>query len=130
MAQFTKILLTNGIEVSIDYDPMKDNKAIFKTLAPGTNSTLESYNLDIFDFGVTDQTAEGSNGENITMIMQDGVEEFYTVSNVYDFETGAEKAGGNTYSNNKELGIYRAMSGSLGVWDVERVGRISFNPYI
>ncbi len=128
--QFTKLILPNGIEVSIDYDPIKDNRAIFKTMAPGTNSTLESYALDIFDFGATDQNATGSTGENITMVMQDGVESYHTVCGVYDFETGARKDGSNTYTNSKETGIYREISGSLSIWDIERCGRIALNPYI
>ncbi len=128
--QFTKVLLPNGIEVSIDYDPMKDNSSIYKMKAPGTNSTLESYSLDIFDFGVTDQNAQGADTANITMVMQDGVEEMYQIGNVYRFDTGAIDDGSNAYGNNKELGLYRAMSGSLGVWDVSRIGRIVLNPFI
>lgn len=128
-AQFTKILMTNGIEVEIMYDPTKDNRQLFPELAPGTQRTLESYSMDIFDFGVTDQTPQGANSENMCMVMQDGVESYFTVSNVYNFETGAEKSGGNVYSPSKELGIYKEMSGSLNIWDVSRVGRIEVNPY-
>ena len=120
-AQFTSIILPNGIEVSIDYDPMKDDKSIYKLVAPGTNSTLESYSLDIFDFGVTDQNAQGADTSNICMVMQDGVEEKYQIGNVYNFETGAIDDGSNAFGNNKELGLYRAMSGSLCVWDCREV---------
>lgn len=128
-AQFTKILMTNGIEVEIVYDPMKDNRQLFPELAPGTQRTLESYSMDIFDFGVTDQTPQGANTSNMCMVMQDGVESYFTVSNVYNFETGAETSGGNVYSPKKELGIYKELSGSLNIWDVSRVGRIEVNPY-
>lgn len=128
-AQFTKIKMTNGVIVELVYDPIKDDRKLFPELAPGTNRTLESYAMDIFDFGATEQTASGAREENITMVMQDGVEEYYTVCNVYDFETGAEKSGGNTFGNSKECGIYRAMSGSLCIWDASRIGRIEFNPY-
>jgi len=127
--QFTKIKMTNGITVTMVYDPMKDNRQLFPELAPGTNRTLESFAMDIFDFGVTDQTPTSAGSKNnICMVMQDGIEEFYTVGNVYNFETGAENSGANTYGTNKELGIYRAMSGSLAVWDVSRIGRIAFVP--
>lgn len=130
-AQFTKWRAPNGVIVELVYDPMKDNRQLFPELAPGTNYTLESFCMDIFDFGKTDQKATGaSRDENITMVMQDGVEEYFTVSNVYDFATGAEKSGGNVYSNNKDLGIYRSMSGSLCIWDISRVGRIEFNPTV
>ena len=127
--QFTKIKMTNGVIVEIVHDPIKDDRKLFPELAPGTNRTIESYAMDIFDFGVTEQKAsDAGRDENITMVMQDGVESYFTVSNVYDFETGAIKDGGNAYNNSKELGIYREMSGSLCVWDVTRVGRIAFVP--
>jgi len=130
-AQFTKIKMTNGVIVEIVYDPIKDDRKLFPELAPGTNRTLESFAMDIFDFGTTEQKArDAAREENITMVMQDGVESYFTVCNVYDFESGAEKAGGNTYVNNKECGIYRELSGSLCVWDVTRIGRIYFNPFM
>lgn len=123
--------MTNGVIVEIVYDPIKDDRKLFPELAPGTNRTLESFAMDIFDFGTTEQKArDASREENITMVLQDGVESYFTVSNVYDFESGAEKSGGNVYVNNKELGIYREMSGSLCVWDVTRIGRIYFNPFM
>lgn len=129
-AQFTSIKLPNGYVFQIVHDPIKDDRTLFPELAPGTNRTLESFNIDFYDLGSTDQRAMGaSSPENMTMVMQDGVESYFTVSNVYDFETGAEKSGANVYSNNKELGIYRENSGSLGIWDVSRIGRLEFDPY-
>lgn len=130
-SQFTKIRMTNGIEVEIMHDPNKDNRQLFPELAPGTNRTLESFCMDIFDLGVTDQTPVSAGSKNnLCMIMQDGVEEFYTVSNVYNFETGAERSGGNVYGTNKDLGIFRAMSGSLNSWDASRLARIEFIPNV
>lgn len=130
-AQFTKIKMTNGVIVEIVYDPIKDDRKLFPELAPGTNRTLESFAMDIFDFGTTEQKArDAAREENITMVMQDGVESYFTVCNVYDFESGAEKSGANVYGHNKECGVYREMSGSLCVWDVTRIGRIFFNPFM
>lgn len=130
-AQFTKIKLPMGYILEIAYDPIKDDRKLFPQKAPGTNRTVESYCMDIFDFGSTDQKAIDAKGaENMTCVMQDGVEAYWTVSNVYNFETGAETAGANVYSNNKELGIYRETSGGLCVWDVTRVGRIEYTPYM
>jgi hypothetical protein len=130
-AQFTKWLAPGGVIVEVIHDPMKDNPSLFPEMAPGTQFTMESFNMDIFDFGKTNKKAtNATRDENLTMVMQDGVESYYTVSNVYDFASGAEKSGGNVYANNKELGIYREMSGSLCIWDVSRCGRIEYVPGI
>lgn len=118
-----------GYVMEIAYDPIKDDRKLFPEKAPGTNRTVESFAMDIFDFGATDQSAINARPENITCVMQDGVESYFTVSNVYDFETGAIKDGSNAYSNNKELGIYRETSGGLAIWDVSRVGRVEYAPY-
>ena len=113
--------------VEFVHDPIKDDRKVFPELAPGTNRTTESFCMDIFDFGVTDQKpSNATRDENISMAVQDGVESFYSVSNVYDFATGAIKDGSNAYSNNKELGLYNEISGGLCVFDVSRVGRMEY----
>lgn len=126
--QFTSIKLPMGYVLQIQHDPIKDDPILFPQKAPGTNYTVESFAMDIFDFGQTDQNAAATNSSNITCVQQGGVEEYFTVSNVYDFETGAIKDGSNARSNNKELGIYRATSSGLCVWDVSRVGRLEYDP--
>jgi len=129
-AQFTKIKLPMGYVLEMVYDPIKDDRKLFPELAPGTNRTLESYTMDIFDFGATNQKAfDAKRSENITCVMEDGKEEYYHVSNVYNFQTGSIKDGGNARSNSKELGVYREISGGLCIWDIGRVGRIAFNPF-
>lgn len=127
-AQFTRWVAPNGLIVEMVYDPIKDDRHFFPELAPGTNRTVESFCYDIFDFGATDQKAVDAGVENITMVMEEDAEEYFTASNVYNFETGAIQDGSNAYGTSKELGIYRAINGSLAVWDVTRVGRIEFNP--
>lgn len=128
MAQFTRIKMPNGYILEMCYDPIKDDRKLFPEKAPGTNRTLESFAMDIFDFGDTKQKAmDAINSKNVTMVMQDGVESYFTVSNVYNFETGAVKDGSNVAMNSKELGIYREIPGGLCVWDTTRIGRIQFN---
>lgn len=127
-AQFTKIRMPNGYILEMVYDPIKDDRKLFPEKAPGTNRTMESFAMDIFDFGDTTQKALGAvNAKNLCMIQQDGVEAYWAVSNVYDFQTGAVKDGSNVAMNSKELGIYREIPGSLCVWDTTRIGRIQFN---
>ncbi len=130
-SQFTKIKLPMGYILEMVYDPIKDDRRIFPEKAPGTNRTLESFAMDIFDLGQTDQKAFDANRpENMTMVAQDGMELYYHTSNVYDFYTGAKKNGENAYNNNKKVGIYRECSGGLCIWDISRVGRIEYAPYV
>jgi hypothetical protein len=96
-----------GYVVEMVHDPIKDDRKLFPEKAPGTNRTVESFAMDIFDFGETDQKAQDANmAKNMCMVMQDGVEAYWHVSNVYDFSTGAIKDGSNAYNNNKETGLY------------------------
>jgi len=125
-AQFTKIRFPMGVEVEILYDPIKDNDRIFKKKAPGSNLPLESFQMDIFDFGHTDASPSGAPAENITMVMQDGVEEYYQVGGVYDIRTGAPVDGSMRPTHSKRVSIHRTCAGSLAVWDTSRVGRIAW----
>lgn len=125
-AQFTKILFPMGVEVEILYDPIKDNDQLFKRKAPGSKLPLESFTMDIFDFGHTDNAPVGARSENITMVMQDGVEEYYQVGGVYDIRTGAPIDGSVRPTNSKRVGIYRTCAGSLAIFDVSRVGCITW----
>jgi hypothetical protein len=126
-SQFTKLKLTNGLILEIAYDPIKDDRKLFTEKLEGTNRTKESFAFDIFDFGATDQKAfDAGSPENMTCVMQDGVESYFSVSNVYDFQSGAKKDGSNAYSNSKELGLYRETSGGLCIWDTTRIGRIEY----
>lgn len=127
--QFTKIKLLNGVTVEFVYDPIKDDETLFPEKAPGSVHTVMSYTMDIFDFGVTDQTPQGaSTSQNMTMVYQDQVEEYSRVKGLYNFETGAINDGSYADSSSKELEIRRACSGSLGIFDVSRIGRIEFVP--
>lgn len=121
--QFTKIRLPMGITVSIMYDPRKDDDTIFKTKAPGSYLPLESFQIDILDFGKTEDAAENSNGKNITMVMEDNIDYYFSVANAIDWKNGVVKSGANVYKFGKTLSIYREMSGSLAVWDSSAIGR-------
>lgn len=124
--QFTRILFPQGITVNIMYDPLKDDDRYFKEMAPGTNLPLESFQIDILDFGKTENAGENASGENITMVMQDNSDYYFSVSNAIDFKKGVVRDGSNVHRFGKNLEIYREMSGSLGVWDVKAVGRIEW----
>ena len=52
--QFTKYIAPNGIEVSVEIDPAKDDPIRNKIMHPN-GGTAESYTYDIFDLGTPDQ---------------------------------------------------------------------------
>ncbi len=126
--QFTQIKLPMGIVVEVMYDPKKDDDQLFRQKAPGSYLPLESFQIDILEFGKTENAAQGSTGENITMVMQHGVDAYWSTCNVVDIRKGPITDGSNAYGNNKRCGIYRELAGSLAVWDSSAVGRIEWIP--
>ena len=93
---------------------------------PGTNYSYESFTFDILDLGVTGNTPGGQSRSNISMVYEEAYEEYYAVSNVYDFYSGAKKSGETVAVQNKEAGIYRGSSVALAVWDVSRIACLPF----
>lgn len=126
--QFTKIRFAQGVTVQIMYDPMKDNDQYFKEKAPGSYLPLESFQIDILDFGKTESAAENTSGENICMVREDNVDYYFSVANAIDWKRGVMKSGENVWNFGKQLEIYRELSGSLCVWDASAVGRIEWVP--
>lgn len=126
--QFTQIKLPMGIIVEVMYDPIKDNDQYFRQKAPGSYLPLESFQIDVLDFGKSANAAKGSSGENITMVSQSGVDAYWSTCNIVDIRKGPITDGSNSYGQNKTCGIYRELAGSLAVWDCSRVGRIEWCP--
>ena len=124
--QFTKIKLPMGVTAEIMYDPSKDDDQIYREKAPGSYLPRESFNIDIMEFGKTEDAAENSAGENICMVMEDNIDYYFSVANAIDWKNGTIKDGSNVRKFGKQLEIYREMSGSLGVWDVHAVGRVEW----
>ena len=123
-AQFTQVRMPNGHIIEVGYDPNKDDQQWFYEKAAGTNYTKESFSFDIYDLGETDAApAKARTKSNLAFVMDPSADEYFTVSNVYDFETGSEKSGGNKAQLNKEAGIYRAKSFALAAWDTSRIAR-------
>lgn len=126
--QFTSIKLPMGVVARIMYDPIKDDDRYFKEKAPGSYLPLESFQIDILEFGKTEDAAENASGENIFMAVEDNVDYYFSVSNAIDWKRGVIKSGENIYRFGKNLEIYRELSGSIGVWDTGSIGRIEWIP--
>lgn len=127
-AQFTEILMPNGITLKVMYDPTKDNPRYYPEKVPGTNYSYESFTFDVLDLGVTDAApAAARTRSNISMVYEEAYEEYFNVSNVYDIRTGAKKNGENVAMLDKQAGIYRGSSVGLAVWDTSRILCMPYN---
>jgi len=121
-AQFTEILMPNGITLKVMYDPTKDNPRYYPEKVPGTNYSYESFTFDVLDLGNTDAAPSGARTRsNIAMVYEDAYESYFMVSNVYDIMSGAKKSGETVAVLDKEAGIYRESSCALAVWDTSRI---------
>lgn len=126
--QFTMLKLPMGIIVEIMYDPKKDDDQLFRQKAPGSYLPLESYQIDVLEFGKSENAPQNATGENITMVMQAGVDAYWSTCNIVDIRKGPITDGSNSYGSNKRCGIYRELAGSLAIWDSSAVGRIDWIP--
>lgn len=121
-AQFTEVLMPNGVTIKVMYDPTKDNPRYYPEKVPGTNYSYESYTFDVMDLGATDAApANARTKSNIAMVYEEAYEEYFMVSNVYDIYSGAKKSGENVAMLDKQAGIYRGSSCALAVWDTSRI---------
>lgn len=123
--QFTRFKAPMGVDIQIMYDPSKDDSRIYKTKAPGSYLPLESFQIDILEFGQTEDAMENTKGTNITMVKEADVDYYFSIANAMDLQ-GAVKDGSNVYAFNKNVKIAREMSGSLCVWDTYTIGRIEW----
>ena len=123
--QFTRFKGPMGVDIAIMYDPSKDDGRYYKQKAPGSFLPLESFAIDILDFGETEDSAENTKGTNITMVTEDMSDYYFSVANAIDYK-GIVKDGSNVYNFGKKLEIYREKSGALAIWDIFACGRIEW----
>ena len=121
-AQFTEVLLSNGLELKVMYDYTKDNPEFYQEKIEGTTFNKESATFEILDLGKTDLAPSNYSAKtNIAMVKEEAYDEYYNVGNVYDIYTGAVNDGSKVASTSKTAGIYRAKSCGLVVFDTDRI---------
>lgn len=124
--QFTEFMGPMGIKIQVMYDPSKDDGTVYRQQAPGSYLPLESFQIDILDFGDTEDALETANNKsNITCVKEDQADYYFSVANAIQ-KGGIVTSGENVYNFGKELSIYREASGGLAIWDVDTVGRIEW----
>lgn len=123
-AQFLELQLINGIKVDLRYNPIKDNHKYCGRKHPDDPKfTIDSYRIDIMDFGSTDDGMS-----NITMVVEDGVDSYAYTGGMVDPASGPVKDGSKVSSFEKGISFEREKSGGLVVFDTSRVGSIIFEP--
>lgn len=121
--QFTKFIANNGIEVELVYDPLKDDRKYCKRRHPDNPIyTVDSFRMDIYDFGMSDGEA------NMSMVIEKNIDAYAYVSNLVDPKTGVINTGAKVASFDKGIRMMREKSGSLWIKDTSRVGSIIYEP--
>ena len=105
------------------WNPMKDNLDVFPEIDSDTGRPLESESFDIFSLS-ENKDALG-NKQNIAMAHEPGAYFWVTVSNIYNFATGAIQDGSNVYSASKNASVKMEINGGLVVFDVSGTARFA-----
>lgn len=105
------------------WNPNKDNLDMFPQTDPETGRPLESESLDVFDLGTSNDALGNKN--NIGLAYEPGAFSWFSVSNVYNFATGAIQDGSNAYSDSKEAKVRMELNGSMIAFDISRTLRLA-----
>lgn len=127
-AQFKSFRAKNGIRVRLVMNPTKDDPNICRRMHPENPIyTIDSARMDVYDFG-SQMDSIAPNQSNISMIMEEGIEEYYWIAPLVDPNSGMPTDGRKVASGQKGVTCRRAASGSLCVWDTSRIGSIIYEP--
>lgn len=124
--QITVMQLSQGIVLQAFYDPSKDDVHRYKELAPNSTLPRESFNMDILDFGDTEDSMEIRPTSNITMIKQANADYYFSIYNAINKYGKQVIDGSNIFRHGKDYSIHAEMSGALEIFDVSSVGRIEW----
>ena len=124
--QITVMQLSQGIVLQAFYDPSKDDVHRYKELAPNSTLPRESFNMDILDFGDTEDSMEIRPTSNITMIKQANADYYFSIYNAINKYGKQVIDGSNIFRHGKDYSSHAEMSGALEIFDVSSVGRIEW----
>jgi len=86
--QFTHYVGKNGLDISVMIDPSKDNPDMARKTHPlYPDKTIDSYRMDIIDFGYTgDQSKAGM--DNISMVCEEFADYYFCSTGKWDPKSG------------------------------------------
>ncbi len=86
--QFTHYVGKNGLDISLMIDPSKDNPDMARKTHPlYPNKTIDSYRMDILDFGSTGDQANAGQ-DNISMVCEQFADYYFCSTGKWDPKTG------------------------------------------
>lgn len=115
----------NGINVKLMYNPMKDDRQYCGRMHPVLqNFTVDSFRMDIYDFGTSDGEA------NMSMLVEENTEVFAYTGGLQTLQAGYIKDGSQVPNFYRGMHAIREVSGGLWIKDTSRVGALIFDPAI
>lgn len=128
-AQYTHYVGKNGLDVTVMLNPQYDDPTLCPQVHPiYPDTTLDSWRMDIFDFGSTKQDS-GAMSDNIQMVAEKFADHYFSTNGKWDIKTGmpindgsqgfAGGVGGYTIKAEKSYGLM--------ITDISRCGMIKLN---
>ena len=126
-AQFSHYVGKNGLDVTVLINPMYDNPDYCMQRHPMyTDTCIDSWRMDILDFGVAVQSGVGAMGDNITMVAEKYADYYFTTAGKWDPQTGMPINDGGPGLAGGVSGYSTHVEKSFGLWikDISRCGSI------
>ena len=128
-AQFTEYKGKNSLDVIVMLDPSKDNPDLCPQKHPVyPDVPIDSWRMEVLDFGSTTNAADGETGDNITMVCEKNSDYYFTSIGKWDPKKGPINDGGQALAGGIS-GFSTQIEKSYGLWikDITRCGVIELN---
>lgn len=128
--QFTHYVGKNGLDITVMLDPAKDNPDYCPQVHPVlTDTCIDSWRMDIMDFGVTKEQTTGAMGDNIAMVCEKYADYYFTTAGKWDPKTGMPINDGAPGLAGGVGGYATHVEKSFGLMirDISRCGVIKLN---
>lgn len=127
--QFTKYIGFNGVEVSLEYDKMLDDRFYCRTMyRKDSKFTIDSARMEIYDFGNTSAANTSNAGgltTNCSMVIQNGMDRVHwRIGAMHPYKGYLAESTTDDMTST----YTRTLSGSPVIWDTSRVGYIAYKP--
>lgn len=129
-AQFSHYVGKNGLDVTVMINPAYDNPDFCPQKHPVyTDTCIDSWRMDILDFGSTTQSGTGIMGDNISMVAEKFADYYFTTAGKWDPKTGMPINDGGEGKSGGVSGYSTHVEKSFGLWirDISRCGSIQLN---